>query len=198
MHDELKYKHHQCHHGYHFLQWGMWIFIAGIILGFGVLIHYLVGSTYNNTGDFLSNITLWFGSPLSLSVAYLQLGGLAMAVVGAVACCLSKHSTLTATGAVCSTKDEACHSHGGKNGALILCIIGLIALFITGYIGYFIIDKTWPGFYYTPIAAGKNLWLILQGLSILCFLVGIIMAVCCLCCCKKGSMAVNSNGSCCK
>ena len=69
--------------GFRFFKAGLWYFIIGIILGFGVLIHYLVGSKYNTTGDFLSNITLWFGSPLALSTAYLQLGGLGMGLIGA-------------------------------------------------------------------------------------------------------------------
>lgn len=183
MQEDLNYK-NSLHwtHGYHFLKWGLWFFIFGVIFGFGVLIHYLVGSAYNNTGEFLSNITLWFGSPLSLSVTYLQLGGLAMGILGAVALCYNrKHEAACSTAA--GTNGASCPSH--KHTGLTLCIIGLIALFITGYIGYFIIDMIWPGFYYIPIQAGKNLWLILQGLSILLFLIGFIMAACCCCKCKK-------------
>jgi hypothetical protein len=38
--------------------------------------------------------------------------------------------------------------------------------FLTGYVGYFVVDKMYPSFYYTPVEAGKKLWLIAQALSI--------------------------------
>ena len=44
--------------------------------------------------------------------------------------------------------------------ALWLCAAGLIATFLTGYVGYIVINAIWPSFYYTPIKAGKNIWLI--------------------------------------
>lgn len=171
---------HGWHTGLGFVKWGLWFFIIGVILGFGVLIHYLVGSAYDNSQYFLSNITLWFGSPLVLSSGFLQVGGLAMAIVGALCAMVSKCCPETTT----TTSDVAgCRTH--KRAALILCNIGLIALIITGYIGYYIIDYIWPGFYYAPIQAGKNLWLILQGLSIVVYIIGFIIATCCLSRCKR-------------
>jgi hypothetical protein len=183
---EEKYtgKNGHCLCGFRLVNAGMWYFIIGIILGFGVLIHYLVGSHYDNTDRFLSNITLWFGSPLSLSSAYLQLGGLGMAIAG-IACHIVH----------CHTTNEETNTCMKKKGcSLALCHIGMIALLITGYIGYFIIDMIWPGFYYTPISAGKNLWLILQGLSILIYVIGLICTCCCLCkCCKSCHERPNNN-----
>lgn len=172
--------------GKKFLKWGLGFFLLGILMGFGVLIHYLVGSRWNVTPGFLSNVTLWFGSPLSLNAAYLQIGGVAMAIIGACECGFSRvccdTSMKTTSAAACPT---TYHAHGG-GVALALCIIGLIALFLTGYIGYFIINGIWPAFYYTPIAAGKNLWLVLQGISLLIYFIGMISAFCCLCkCCRK-------------
>ncbi len=166
--------------GFKFIKWGMGFFLFGLLFGFGVLIHYLVGSKWNTGADFLSNITLWFGSPLSLSVGYLQVGGLAMAIVGIAKLLMLK---CCEDSAKCSTGAHVHHSHG--HGALLLTIIGLAALFLTGYVGYFVIDSMWPGFYYQPITAGKNIWLVLQGISILVFFIGLVSSFCCLCCCCK-------------
>ena len=60
--------------------------------------------------------------------------------------------------------------------ALWLCAVGLLATFLTGYIGYFIVHAIWPSFYYAPVKAGKNVWLIAQGLSILLYLIGVVLA----------------------
>lgn len=183
---EMKHNHIWCT-GAKYIKSGISWFIAGLILSFGVLIHYLVGSSWNTTEGFLSNVTLWFGSPLSLSVTYIILGGLGLLGLGgaylAYAKCCEKPGEPVAPS--CCTTSSCCPSH--KCGALIWCNVGLFALLITGYIGYFIIDWIWGGFYYTPIASAKNLWLILQGLSILVYLIGFICASKCCCRCKKDS-----------
>lgn len=167
-----KYKYHDWFCGYKFIKWGLSFFIFGIIIGFGVLIHYLVGSKWNNSETFLTNMTLWFGSPLTLSASYIQLGGLAMTAIGGAKFCVTRLWSVD--------KRDFNDVHAHKETALMLCNVGLIALFITGYIGYFIIDAIWPSFYYTPIMAGKNLWLILQGLSILVYLIGVLLAFNCI------------------
>jgi hypothetical protein len=63
-----------------------------------------------------------------------------------------------------------------ENGraSLWLCITGLVAVFLTGYVGYFVVDRIWPTFYYTPIAAGKNVWLGAQAVSIALYWLGVI------------------------
>ena len=58
---------------------------------------------------------------------------------------------------------------------------GLIAVFLTGYVGYFVVNAIWPSFYYVPIKAGKNVWLIAQGLSILLYLIGVVLAYLSIC-----------------
>ena len=58
--------------------------------------------------------------------------------------------------------------------SLWLCITGLVAVFLTGYVGYFVVDSIWPTFYYTPIAAGKNVWLGAQAVSIALYWLGVI------------------------
>jgi hypothetical protein len=62
------------------------------------------------------------------------------------------------------------------HAALWLCIGGLIAIFLTGYVGYFVVNAIWPSFYYTPVTAGKNVWLIAQGLSVTLYLIGVVLA----------------------
>lgn len=173
---------HCWHLGYKFLKWGIGFFLFGLFFGFGVFIYYLAGAHYPNSAEFLSNITLWFGSPLSLSVLYLELGGLGMAAAGGACLALARKESATATnepntGSVCK--------HKGKHASLILCNIGLIALFITGYIGYFIIDAIWNAFYYIPIPPAKNLWIVLQGLSVLCYFIGLLIGFSSLCCHHK-------------
>jgi len=38
------------------------------------------------------------------------------------------------------------------------------------------VNAIWPSFYYTPVAMGKNVWLIAQGLSITLYLIGVVLA----------------------
>ena len=47
--------------------------------------------------------------------------------------------------------------------------------FSTGYVGYTVINAIWPSFYYTPIKAGTNIWLIAQELSTLLYLIGVVL-----------------------
>jgi hypothetical protein len=45
---------------------------------------------------------------------------------------------------------------------LRICELALVGVFLTGCLGYFVVDAVWPSFYYQPIAAGKNVWLLTQ------------------------------------
>jgi hypothetical protein len=56
--------------------------------------------------------------------------------------------------------------------ALWLCILGLLGVFAVGYPGYFVFDAVWPAFFYSPIATGKNAWLIGQAVFIAVYLAG--------------------------
>jgi hypothetical protein len=58
--------------------------------------------------------------------------------------------------------------------ALPLCVIGLLGVFAVGYPGYFVFDAIWPGYYYSPIAAGKNAWLLAQAFFIAVYFAGAI------------------------
>jgi hypothetical protein len=43
-----------------------------------------------------------------------------------------------------------------------------------GYPGYFVFDAVWPSFYYSPVADGKNAWLLEQALLIAVCFVGAV------------------------
>ena len=64
-------------------------------------------------------------------------------------------------------------AHG--SAALVLCIAGLLGVFAVGYPGYFVFDAIWPSFYYSPIAAGKNAWLLGQAFFIAIYFVGAML-----------------------
>ena len=65
------------------------------------------------------------------------------------------------------------------NRGLVRCIVGLIAVFAVGYPGYpgyFAFAAIWPSFYYSPVAAGKNSWLLAQAFFIAVYFVGLVIA----------------------
>ena len=66
---------------------------------------------------------------------------------------------------------------GGEanTSALTLCIVGLLGVFAVGYPGYFVFDAIWPSYYYSPVAAGKNIWLLSQALFIGIYFVGAVL-----------------------
>jgi hypothetical protein len=59
--------------------------------------------------------------------------------------------------------------------ALSLCVVGLLGVFAVGYPGYFVFDAIWPSFYYSPIPAGKNAWLLGQAFFIGVYFVGTLL-----------------------
>jgi len=145
-----------------FAKWGLGLFIFGVFLSFGVIAHYCIGARWP-TGDlFLKNITLWWACPWTLSMAAVQAGGLGMVALGLTEMMAQRAAGPSDTGPPHST-------------ALMLCIIGLLGVFAVGYPGYFVFDAVWPGFFYAPIVAGKNAWLLAQALFIAIYLVGAVM-----------------------
>jgi hypothetical protein len=147
--------------GARFTKWGLGLFIFGVFLTFGIIAHYCAGSRWPNGVLFMQNITLWWACPWTLCVAAVQAGGLGMVALGL--------SRLMA-GRVSSGP------HRSESAtALILCIAGLLGVFAVGYPGYFVFDAIWPSFYYSPIAAGKNAWLLGQAFFIAVYLAGATM-----------------------
>ncbi len=147
--------------GAKFIRWGLGLFIFGLVIGYGPLLHYLHGALEETGEAFLKNVTLWFACPWTLATYTVQVGALGMVAIGAV------YWLLPADKVDIERLDHA---------ALWLCVAGLIAIFLTGYVGYFVVNAIWPSFYYTPVAAGKNVWLIAQGFSIALYLIGVVLA----------------------
>ena len=146
--------------GARFAKWGLGLFIFGVFLTFGIVAHYCVGARWPTGELFIQNITLWWACPWTLSVAAVQAGGLGMVALGL-------------TSMVASRAGSAADAEG--TGALWLCVIGLLSVFAVGYPGYFVFDAIWPGYYYSPVAIGKNAWLLGQALFIAIFFAGAVV-----------------------
>jgi hypothetical protein len=145
--------------GARFVRGGLGLFLFGVFLTFGIIAHYCAGARWPTGEVFKSNVTLWWACPWTLSVAAVQAGGLGMVALGLTQLVASRIAARTIT--------EAPSSIG-----LWLCVAGLIGVFLIGYPGYFVFDAIWPGFFYRPVMAGKNAWLVAQGLCIAVYLLG--------------------------
>jgi hypothetical protein len=148
--------------GARFAKCGLGLFIFGVFLTFGIIAHYCAGARWPNGDLFMQNITLWWACPWTLSVAAVQAGGLGMVAIGL---------TLMLAARVSPT-----HPAAEGSAALWLCIVGLLGVFAVGYPGYFVFDAIWPSCYYSPVAAGKNAWLLGQALFIALYFVGLLIA----------------------
>ena len=147
--------------GARFAKWGLGLFVFGVFLTFGIIGHYCSGARWPTGEEFIRNMTLWWACPWTLSVAAVQAGGLGMVAIG-----------LTRTVAArVSPRDP------GVEGttALWLCIVGLLGVFAVGYPGYFVFDAIWPAFFYSPVAAGKNAWLLGQAFFIAVYFAGAVL-----------------------
>ena len=148
-----------------FIRWGTGLFIFGLIsIGYGPLLHYLHGAVEGDIGPvFLKNLTSWFACPWTLAVYVAQIGGVGMIAIGVSLLTFARDGRVSALGT-------------GAGRSPGLCIFGVLAEFLTGYSGYFVVAHFWPNFYFTPIEAGKNVWLALQGVSIAFYVAGVIFA----------------------
>jgi hypothetical protein len=139
---------------------GAWLLHLWRVLTFGIIGHYCSGARWPTGELFMKNITLWWACPWTLSVAAVQAGGLGMVALG-----LAHMVAVRAAGA----------DSGGGARALWLCVVGLLGVFAVGYPGYFVYDAIWPSFYYSPIATGKNAWLLSQAVFIAIYFAGTVM-----------------------
>lgn len=140
---------------------GLGLFIFGVFLSFGPIGHYVLGANHPTGEAFVHNISLLSACPWTMAVAVIQLGGLGMVVLG-----------LTRLQTACLSTSPA---DSENSLALLLCLVALLGIFAVGYAGYFVFDAIWPSFYYMPIAAGKNAWLLSQALFVAIYLAGAIM-----------------------
>jgi len=149
--------------GAKFVRWGLGLFVFGLVIGFGPWLHYMHGALEEVHPAFLKNVTLWFGCPWTLATYVAQLGGLSMVLIGLCYVVFARDRPMSAV------------THGERI-APTLCAVGILAEFVFGYAGYFVINRIWPNFYYTPIDAGKWTWLGIQGACISVYLVGVLYA----------------------
>jgi len=148
--------------GARFTKWGLGLFIFGIFLNLGPIGHYYIGTNHDNGTMFMHNITLWWGCPWTLSVFFVQIGGLGMLALGLTQLLIDRAAPGSPS--------------VGSPMTTTLCIIGVLGVFLVGFPGYFVYDHIWQSFYYTPVPTGKNAWLLGQGLFILVYFCGAIMA----------------------
>ncbi|QIG50713.1 hypothetical protein G5V57_25065 [Nordella sp. HKS 07] len=144
--------------GGQFIRCGFWLLLLGLLMSFGMVLHYVVGAQYPTGDAFLKNVTLWYACPWTLSTAVVLGGSLGMIVIGVVY-------------AMVGSQDA-----GGGESALPICVVALVAIFLTGYAGYFAVDAMWPSFYYSPITAGKNVWLFMQLGCMVLYAIGVLIA----------------------
>ena len=149
--------------GSHFIRSGFWALFLGFLMSVGMVLHYVVGAQYPTGHDFMSNITLWWACPWTLSTAVVLGGALCMIVIGTVHTSLARHAGISDVGAATAA-------------ARWVCLLSLVAIFLTGYVGYFAVDAVWPEFYYGPVTQGKNVWLFMQLACIVLFALGTVAA----------------------
>jgi hypothetical protein len=117
----------QVKNGGRFMRAGFWLLQLGFLMSFGMVLHYVVGAQYPNGEQFLKNVTLWYACPWTLSTAVVLGGALGMMAVGALYAILGRQA-------------QAPQVEGIEKAAVPLCTIALIAMFLTGYVGYFVVD----------------------------------------------------------
>ena len=149
--------------GAKFIRWGLRLFVFGLVFGFVPLLHYMHGS-FELVGEvFLKRVTLWWGCAFQLAVDVAQIGGLAMVALGLC------YTVLARGGAIRSVTSA-------ERMAPALCVGGILAEAVASVVGYYVVAKVWPNFFYAPVAAGKNLWLAMQIVCIAIYVTGVVFA----------------------
>ena len=161
--------------GGQFIRSGFALLFLGFVMSVGMVMHYVVGGQYPTGHDFRSNVTLWWACPWTLSTAVVLGGSLCMIVIGTVHTSLGRFSVPDV-----GLATRIAHW---------LCVLALVAIFLTGYIGYFVVDAIWPMFYYAPVAEGKNAWLLMQLACIVVFALGVGVGSLDIWCASRGAIS---------
>ena len=149
--------------GGRFIRSGFWMLFLGMVMSFGMVLHYVANISPPIGPEFLKTILLWYACPWTLSTAVVLGGALGMIAIGAVYAILGRTAS-------------AVRVEGLEKSALSLCTFALIAIFLTGYVGYFAVDRIWPHFYYNAIKDGKNVWLLMQLACMVAYAIGVLLA----------------------
>ena len=136
----------------HVRRWGVWLFVFGIVSLFGPFGYYLIGAQFATGALFLSNMTLWYACPFTLSVGVVLLGGRD----GRDRCGLPSRPQASVEPQVGAGQRAGTLPPRSRSGRRVPGRLPRRCA----------VDARWPGFYYTPIYDGKNLWLLLQAASI--------------------------------
>ena len=142
---------------------GFSLLLLGLAMSFGMVLHYVANISPPLGPKFFKTILLWYACPWTLSTAVVLGGALGMIVIGAV---------YVTYGRMASTAPV----EGLEKTALALCKLGLIGIFLTGFVGYFAVNRIWPNFYYDAIKEGKNLWLLMQLACMVLYAIGVLLA----------------------
>jgi hypothetical protein len=149
--------------GGRFIRSGFWMLLWGMVMSFGMVLHYVANISPPLGPEFMKTIYLWYACPWTLSTAVVLGGALGMIAIGAVYAILGR-------------MDPAVRVAGLEKSAVSLCTFSLIAIFLTGYLGYFPINHIWPDFYYSMIKDGKNVWLLMQLACMVAYTIGVYLA----------------------
>jgi hypothetical protein len=105
-----------------------------------------------------------FGDPGMLT----PLAGIALGFSRSVWCAGCRQASEEPVSYRCAAPrlDISCEPSWFSESLLLwLCIVGRLGVFAVGYPGYFVFNAIWPSFYYSPIAVGKNAWLLVRPSS---------------------------------
>jgi hypothetical protein len=145
--------------GVRFVRWGLGFFIFGLIFGFGLLGYYFHGTI--ESAMLKEGGAQWLNYPWTFGTYVLQVGGLGMVAIGAVYWLLP---------------GDKLETESMDHTALWLCIAGLVATFLTSYVGYFVANAIWPSFFYESLTQGMNAWIMSQAVSVALYLFGVVLA----------------------
>jgi hypothetical protein len=138
-----KSRHEPSAAGGHLIRLGFAALFLGFVMSVGMVMHYVIGAQYPTGHNFMSNVTLRWACPWTGSTAVVFGGALCMIVIGTVHTSLERYAAVTDVGAATTT-------------ARRLCLLSLVAIFLTGYMDYFVVDAIWPKFYYEPSPKGRT------------------------------------------
>jgi hypothetical protein len=137
-----------------FVRWGLGLFIFSLIIGYGPLVHYLHQALEGRGGAPLENLVLWAGCPTTM-----QIGALGMIAIGAVFGLFPAEELET------EMRDYV---------ALWLCVGGLIAVFLAGYVGYYALNTILQTLLDTQPTREKA-WLLVYSISAGAYLIGVAL-----------------------
>lgn len=138
-----------------FIRWGLGLFVLGLIIGYPPLVHYLQMALQGPNWMTSANVTLWLGCPYAV-----QIGALGMVAIGAV------YGLFPADELEAEARDYT---------ALWLCVVGLLAVVIVGFVGYLVLNKlSWllP----STFATRDKGWLYALSASAAAYVIGVALA----------------------